>query len=370
MIALVSVHSVGATPEAVIAADETRAGLSAALTALGWQVAVVVEAAFDAEVLHHGVRWVFCRPDASVLAARALWGRVDPAPHIRCPTPHLLRAVQRLKPSLIHSFDLVFYPHLLGLAQVGVPIIAHFHGGAAARRLLWRRLEQRALGHVARLCFTALEQAEGWVHNGYPQAHIAQVFETSVMLDPAPPRATTPTGPRLISVGRLDAVKDPLTVLAGFAAFRKVEPTAELHLAWTHAPLLDAVRAHAGPGVIFHGHLGRDEARRLIASGQALLQASTREVCGVAVLEAMALGVPPVVTDIPAFRAVLGDTGARFAVGDAAGLARALPAVLSASAGQACRARFDAALSFAALARRIAAVYNEVLAENGLGPRP
>src|SRR5262249_36796704 len=155
---------------------------------------------------------------------------------------------------------------------------------------------------VARLLFTTGEQAEGWVANGYPASHVVEVFETSVDR-PIFPKSTAspPETPRIVCLGRLDDVKDPLTSLRGFSLFAEDYPGATLDLCWTAAPLYAEVLANAGTARL-HGRLDPAATARLLASADALIQSSKREVCGVAVLEAMAWGVPPVVTDIPAFR--------------------------------------------------------------------
>ena len=160
-------------------------------------------------------------------------------------------------------------------------------------------------------------------------------------------------------------MKDPLTTLAGFALVLRDHPDAVLHLAWTDAPLHADVLLAARPlgqRVRLLGRLSRAGARALIGEADALVQSSTREVCGIAVLEAMAAGTPPVVTDIPSFRAVLGDCGARFAPGDPAGLASGVLRVLADPTQRArCRARFERELSFDALAERVERVYRELV---------
>lgn len=365
-VALVSLrHDAGwDTPERFIAGDATRRGLAGALVEAGHAVTVVVEADFDA-VVDGPVRWRFVRPDRSVRATRrALAAAGERWPAIRLPAPHLVRAARAARPDVVHAFDLVNYPHLIGLAGAGAPMVAHFHGGAAARRPPWRALERRALAGVDRLLFTTVEQAAPWVANGYPAERVRAVVETSVALTPAPRPPLDPARPRLLCAGRLDPVKDPMTTLAGFALLLGTHPGATLELCWTDAPLLDAVarRARAlGPAVRLLGRLAPEAVHARMAAADVLVQASVREVCGVAVLEAMALGLPPVVTDIPAFRAVLGDCGARFPVGDAAGLAAGVRAVLGQpDAGARCVERFRAALSFTAMARAAERVYAEL----------
>lgn len=353
-----------------MAGDVTRRGLAEALVAEGFRVTVVVEAAFDA-VHEGGARWCFVRPDPAARAMRrALAAAGEPWPAIRSPAPHLVRATRAARPDVTYAFDLVNYPHLMGISALGAPVVAHFHGGAAARRPAWRAVERRALRGVARLAFTTGEQAAPWVANGYPAERVRAVLETSVDL-PAQPRAPgDPARPLLLCAGRLDPVKDPHTTLAGFEQLLRTHPGARLELCWTDAPLLDAVKDHArriGPAVRLLGRLAPEAVHTRMAAADVLVQSSIREVCGVAVLEAMALGLPPVVTDIPAFRAVLGDCGARFAVGDAAGLAEGVRAVLARpDAGLRCRARFDAQLSFAAMGRAVAQVVREL----GRAPPP
>lgn len=372
-VALVSLRhdSSWTSPAAFIAGDATRRGISRALADGGVDVRVVVEAGFDADAVDAhgaGVPWHFRCADRSIRVARQL-GRAcgDPWPAIRTPAPHVERVLRADLPDIIHSFDLVYYPHLIALGRLGIPLVAHFHGGAAARRPLWRALERRALSKVQRLLFTTLAQAAGWIANGYPEQGVRAIFETSVDLPllSGPRGARSGRSPVLVCAGRLDPVKDPLTTLAGFERLLGSHPNAVLHLCWTDAPMLAPVQDYArrlGSSVQLHGRLSHDAVIRLVASADVLVQSSIREVCGVAVLEAMALGVPPVVTDISAFRAVLGECGARFAVGDADGLAAGVRRVLvDPNAGDACRSRFERHLSFGALAEQLCGVYADLL---------
>jgi glycosyltransferase involved in cell wall biosynthesis len=368
-VALLSLHHDPAwtSPAAFIAGDFTRRGYARSLADRGLDVRVVVEAEFDADAVDthgSGVPWHFRRADPAIRVARQL-GRAcgDRWPALRTPAPHVERVLRADPPDIVHSFDLVAYPHLLALGRLGVPLLAHFHGGAAARRSVWRALEKRALSKVKRLLFTTSSHAAGWIANGYPEDQVRVVFETSVDLQPVTRRPNV--DPVLVCVGRLDAVKDPLTTLAGFEQLLVTHPNAVLHLCWTDAPMREAVQAYArrlGERVRLHGTLRHEAVIALMRSADVLVQSSVREVCGVAVLEAMALGVPPVVTDIPAFRAVLGDCGARFPVGDAAGLADGVRRVLGdPDAARACRDRFERHLSFDALAEQLCAVYADLL---------
>ena len=74
------------------------------------------------------------------------------------------------------------------------------------------------------------------------------------------------------------------------------------------------------------GRVPRESLRDLFAAADFLLQGSHREGSGLAVLEALACGVHPVVTGIPTFRAITGDgaAGTLWRVEDAGDLARAI----------------------------------------------
>src|SRR5262249_30443747 len=95
------------------------------------------------------------------------------------------------------------------------------------------------------------------------------------------------------------------------------------------------------------------------------LLCSHREVASFAVIEALAFGVTPVVSDIPAFRALTGAgaVGALFPPGDAPALARALVALaptVGPSSRGAVQAHFARTLSWPAIGRAAIAIYRRL----------
>jgi glycosyltransferase involved in cell wall biosynthesis len=363
-------HPAVRDPEALVDADLTRRGFAEALAALGHAVTVVQEAPWSAEVRRAGVRWILVPPSNGTVAARRALAAMGVAnPWVRAPADAPGPVVEALRPDVVHSFDLCFYPSLALLGRVtrrmGVPLLAHFHGGAPAHRLAWRAVERRALAGVSRAFFTTRIQAAPWIRAGLAERRIVPLPETSTDLVPLPRRAP---GTSLLHLGRLDPVKDPLTTLGGFSRLLRVRPEARLTLAWNEGPLEASVRRRvAEPDlrgrVELRGRVTREEVRGLLAAADALVQASVREVCGIAVLEALAAGVPPVVSDIPAFRMLTdhGRFGRLFPVGDPVGLAHAALVVLAERPDP--RPWFARALSFAALAPRLVAAYEEALAD-------
>lgn len=129
-------------------------------------------------------------------------------------------------------------------------------------------------------------------------------------------------------------------------------------------PLLDAVRDQAsrqelGAKVEFPGRLGRTELRDLLRNSDIYVSASESDGASLSLMEAMACGLPCVVSDIPANREWIDEScGALFPVGDAAALAAsidriAIDAELRRTMGREARGRVEARGDLAKNMRRI-----------------
>jgi glycosyltransferase involved in cell wall biosynthesis len=208
-----------------------------------------------------------------------------------------------------------------------------------------------------------------------PRTRLFAIPESSSRFMPGErARARAETGlhgdPCVLWVGHLNVGKDPLTVLDGVAHAALRLPGLQLWCVFGNAPLLDAVRqriAHdpqlAGR-VHLLGKVAHARIETLMRAADLFVAGSRAEGCGYSLMEALACGVAPVVTDIPAFRALTGDgcVGRLWPCGDAAQLAEALLDVAANRPSPAqVRAHFDATLSFAALGRRWADAYAQVL---------
>ncbi len=326
-----------------------HAPLALALTRLGLRVTVVQEGPVPSVSRHEGVELHVVRPSHRTRLAR--WStRWRPFPAAHSVAWSLVEAVAEARPDRVHSFDLVAYPTLRALGTIA-PVIATFHGGAAVQAALRRPLEATALRRVT-ACFTAREQAEPWIENGaLSPSQVEEVFELSSHL-PFRRRPRLPGTPALLHLGRFHPVKDFDTTLRGVRAVLARHPGTVLHLGWREGTPPET------PGVpsVRHGVASPQRVADLLAGADCLVQASVREVCGRAPMEAMASGCVPVLSDIPPWRRLLGPLPTRFPVGDAEALADAVDRALGVSP-EVVRARFDAALSWDQIAARYAEIY-------------
>ncbi|WP_312677388.1 glycosyltransferase [Microbacterium sp.] len=133
--------------------------------------------------------------------------------------------------------------------------------------------------------------------------------------------AVEPGSQNLVYMGSFMPYKNVETLLRAAADL----PGRTLHLLSRISPArraeLSAMVDPAGAEVVFHNGVTDAEYAALLADRAVLVSASLDEGYGLPVAEAIALGVPAVVTDMPIFREVAGD-GALYAGGtDAAAFA-------------------------------------------------
>jgi glycosyltransferase involved in cell wall biosynthesis len=302
----------------------------------------------------------------------------DPGSAGLAPLGERLRA---LAPNLVHVHGLDFHRHVLSLAALvpDMPIILQDHASRLPR--IWRRAAwRRGLAAAAGIAFCAAEQARPFAQAGllHPRTRVYEIPESTSRFAPgdreAARRETGVHGdPAVLWVGHLDANKDPLTVLAAVSAAARVLPGLRLWCCFGVAPLLRPVeeRIAADPylrdRVRLLGRVPHARIELLMRATDVFVLGSHREGSGYSLIEALACGLPPVVTDIPSFRALTGGgaAGSLWPCGDAAALSAALQSIavrLSSAGRAAVRAHFERELSFAALGTKLVTMYRDVCA--------
>jgi glycosyltransferase involved in cell wall biosynthesis len=200
--------------------------------------------------------------------------------------------------------------------------------------LAYRRLVPRALEHARRVLTPSQATAEDLIAcYGFDRDRIDV---TPLGVDSAWTAATPADADwraehgvpdrYLLFVGSLEPRKNVPDLLAAHAELRADDPsTPPLVLAgpagWGNIADLPELTAD---GVIRVGYLPRPELRSLVAGAALLCLPSRYEGFGLPPLEAMACGVPAVVSDLPVFREITGGLASYVPVGDVHALATAL----------------------------------------------
>ncbi|MBC8142470.1 MAG: glycosyltransferase [Armatimonadetes bacterium] len=167
----------------------------------------------------------------------------------------------------------------------------------------------------------------------------------------------------LLSVGRLEPQKDFATLLRAVAMVEN----AHLVIVGTGHLLTPLQELARSLGIESRGHFfgGRDDVPTLLRNADAYAQSSAWEGFGIAAVEAMASGLPLVITDVPGLRDVVGDAGIVVPPANAQALANAIRTLASDAAkrnelGSIGRER-AATFSIEACADAYAALYGEAI---------
>jgi glycosyltransferase involved in cell wall biosynthesis len=295
--------------------------------------------------------------------------------------------IRRLAPDVLHVHGLGFPDCVVRLHArcPGVPILLQDHANRPPRP--WRRRRhRRGFEAASAVAFCAREQCVPFGQADLIRAPMAiyEIPESSSRFTPgeqAEARARTGLhgDPCLLWVAHLDTNKDPMTVLEAVSRTVAALPHLQLWCCYGHAPLARQVSRRIRRDVRLRGRvhlLGQRPHRQiewLMRSADLFVAASHRESTGYALIEALACGTPPLVSDIPSHRALTGNgaVGRLWRCADPESLAQALRA-LAACGGvaqrAAVRAHFERELSFAALGERLRACYEALIPAGALAP--
>jgi glycosyltransferase involved in cell wall biosynthesis len=292
----------------------------------------------------------------------------------------LAQALRTLAPDVIHVHGLEFPSQVRALvAQLpGTPVLLQDHASRPPR--LWRRAQwRRGFALASGVAFCAAAQALPFTRTRLlgARTRVYEIPESTSRFSPGDRGAARAlTGlhgdPALLWVGHLDANKDPLTILEAVGAAAESLSGLQLWCCFGSAPLLASVQRRIATDARLSGRvhlLGRvphARVQQLMRAADLFVLGSHREGSGYSLIEALACGLPPAVSDIPSFRALTceGSIGRLWPCGDAGSL-RAAIVQLAARSGeglrQAVRAHFDRELSFDALGRKLAGMYEDVI---------
>ena len=318
---------------ALLAQYHTLTEWSAAITAAGAHVSVVQRFHSAGRVEQDGVLYEFVKD------SQVPWLSTKAAP------AEFVSAIAAHRADIVHVNGLIF-PQLIAEIRKAVGprtvIVAQHHGGEFPIRggglvgLFQRARWRRGLAAADAISFTAREQAEPWRAAGVlGDQRIVEIVESGTTLRHVDRnRARTAIDfsgdPAILWVGRLTTNKDPLTVLDGLEDALPALPNARVVMVFGDDTLIEAVDTRVrgsrilSDRVTLAGRVAREELPNYYSAADVFISGSHSEGSGYALIEAMSAGVVPVVTDIPSFRAIAGECGARWTPGDADGFSAAL----------------------------------------------
>lgn len=131
-------------------------------------------------------------------------------------------------------------------------------------------------------------------------------------------------------VGRLDTEKDPITVLDGFEKYLHNNTGAILYMIYQVENLLPEVKAKINSShllknaVILIGKVAHKQLEYWFSAADFYISGSFREAAGYALIESLACGCIPIITDIPPYRKIIGQHGFLFEIRNADSLYAAL----------------------------------------------
>jgi glycosyltransferase involved in cell wall biosynthesis len=267
--------------------------------------------------------------------------------------------------------------------RLGFPVVLRAEGAGVTGDLAWQRWGRfgRTIGRRCRaadaVVSIAREITEELIEAGYDPAKIhALPNGVSVPETPWQRRPDWRASPRAVFVGRLAPEKALPALVAAWPRVRERHPPARLTLLGEgpERPGLEALVARLGlTGAVELPGASADPASALRAADLFVFP-SREEGMSIALLEAMALGVPAVVSSIPGNRRLIADMkhGRLAPPDDPEGLARAILAQWAdfdraIHMGRAARHRVEREYSITTMARRHIELFRSLIRVRGRG---
>lgn len=300
-----------------------------------------------------------------------------------------LRRVNELDADIIHvhSLTLSLQTFVLRLLlKKKTAIIVQHHGGRSPGP--FKRTIHNLLNSVAdAFFFTTVAQGTGWHMKKKPFHKILPVMEGATFFDydsrdtgrisgyqdrsVARGKTGISGAPVFLWAGRLDANKDPLTILDGFETTGERYPGASLYMIYNDDQLLPQVQQRISGSAILSkqvhllGKIAHESIEDYYNSADYFVLGSHYEGSGYALSEALRCGCIPVITHIPSFHMMTnkGQLGALWEPGNphsfSAAIETAMQKPLLQEAND-CIRFYQEHLSFAAIARVAGLHYQQV----------
>ncbi|MBS1742136.1 MAG: glycosyltransferase family 4 protein [Bacteroidetes bacterium] len=232
---------------------------------------------------------------------------------------------------MIFPLQVIFLKLMLG-KRVKIIVQQHNDRPFSGIRRICQRLADQC---IDRYIFTSLQDAQEWVDTKIIKSinKCNEVLEASTYFqkkDKTASRQKTGVSGTysFLWVGRLDPVKNPMVVLRAFQEYLHVNTDARLYMIYQSGSEINRVEKiisenkELKAAVKLVGKIAHDELEYWYSAADFYISGSSREATNYSLLEAMACGCIPIVTDIPSFRKITGEgeSGLLYPAGNVAAL--------------------------------------------------
>ena len=256
------------------------------------------------------------------------------------------RFVKALKPDIVLIQGLVFPIQVMFLrifCGKKFKLVIQHHGELPSTGVKGY-LEKIACSLADAFLFTATGNADMWKKKNIikQDANIFELLEASTAFKPIEKQLSKTytgitSGISFLWVGHLNANKDPMTVLSGFEQYLQANTGAKLYMIYQTDELLSRIDQKLASNrllsesVVLVGKVTNAAMPYWFSAADYYISGSHKEGSGYALLEAIACGCIPVVTDIPSYQKITGNGkyGFLYLPGDAGMLAQTLKEIES-----------------------------------------
>ena len=223
----------------------------------------------------------------------------------------LARRLRHVRPHVVHTHNPQAHLHGAWAARMAkVPVVVHTkHGRGVAEGRLVGTFSRLASAWTSRVVAVSEDAARVARDIERVPAGKLLVIHNGIDIERFSFRETRPdwTGGRAVTVGRLDPIKDQATMLRAVRLVVDKMPGFRLDVVGDgpSRPELETARSALGldSHVRFHGY--REQVGPYLASADFFILSSISEGAPLALLEAMASGLPGVATDVGGIREVI-----------------------------------------------------------------
>ncbi len=275
--------------------------------------------------------------------------------------------ISRLRGEIVFIINGFRYPHYVLFLRLHYrqPIILWHHAEQPSRSIIKNTLYKFQNAMVNKYLFNGVENAKPWIIKGIlKETSILEIPEGSSQFQFY--NTKTSGKPVLIWIGRLIEGKHPLLFLEALNLLAELKLTFEAHFIYQSGPLEDEIlvfiEKHNMKNYLnVKKDIRHDEVEVLLNQSHYFVSCSKYEGSGYALIEALACGCIPIVSDIPAFNYLLNNLEKKYIINKLfpLDLSQQLRDVINAHTDninyEVVRNHFDKYLSFATIAKTIEA---------------